>query len=893
MGLKKDRGMQLRRRTFLWMTTASFAGSALLGVSWASDPRFTPLVLILSGCNPKVDSDVLFNLIDPIVSHNIPVGFAVETPAPDGSGDGPTVGCVEIMRDLSSNLPGLFELMPDIASLNDEIAYFQARRAFEVYGRFQAAFEPGLGLKPVSLFSPGEFADGIGIAGVRSSGFRSVYAPGKETNVTLVRSEPNGVLTVSGGIVADVTLPVGDFRKLLDRTIADDDFILVNLSLAGLADLTPDQAFQQGSDLAVAVARRKALGQIVPTLPRDFHLRLTGSDYNRAIAVCIDTAKADEDIPASYSEFVAALGGLSIKVTQIVSGQGLLFENGIDKADTGQNSVETCRVLDGGPLISGSEQTAIGFDRPKCAVMADNTEQDLSETFSIGLSTLLDVSQGSGLARGLDESGILRIPAAIKIPASLDGESIDIAGRLPGLIGNHRDAVVVIDARSIATESGRSLILRELSELASQPWSTFKTLNGFSNTVVPDFNHLELIRQSKFDQYLEARGENAGASDKNAEMMERAKLAWQYFENETHNKSGLAPGAVYKSVDFRSSYEVITMWDVASHLNAAVCAAELGIITRKDMVERVQSILKKLPANKNLGLNLPVAEFHFASASPLNSDYNSCDTGRLLISLHLLSRVAELKDQVAKLVASWDLAQTVRQGKIMDISRQKMVDASFTNCSHYAGIGYRLWGIESDSPFKTPDGEGEFDQGIRLLNVVGNIGAAYGAEPILLEAVELGFSPESKILADVLYSAQLAEYRRSGDLVAVSETPLDREPWFTYQGLDVNDALDPWKVFSIADEARFKTPGFTYANRLLSTKAAFLWGSVRPGEFSDKLVDRATRDTVLPGLGFVVGVYKSTDQPTFGYSDINTNGIVLEAIAYALRGGKPMSSVAF
>lgn len=890
--MTEDRAIQLRRRTFLSMTTATVAQGLLPRPAWAEGPAFKPFVLILSGCDPKVNSETLFNLIDPIVSHNIPIGFAVDPPASPSDEAGPEEDYIEVVRGLSSNLPGLFELMPDIASLDDSIAYFQARKAFDVYGRFQAAFDPASGLEPVSLFSLGRPTQGSGIAGVRSSGFRSVFSPGNESGATVVQVEPNGVLTISGGIVADATAPADDFRKILDSAIQRDDFVLVNLSLAGLNDLGADDAFQQGSDLAVTIARRKALGQIVPNLPRDFHLRLTGPDYNRAISVCIDTSEAGDDISAAYAEFVAALGKLSINVTEIVSAQGVRFSSGSDGADAPSNPIESCRVLDATPFMSGRDKLEGGVKRPKCAVLTSASDKDFQEAFSIGLSTLLDASRNAGQARGLDDSGILRIPATVRIPSGPDDASIDIAGRLPGMVGNHRDAIVVVDARSIATESGRNLVLRELSEIASQSWSTFKTLDGFSNTVVPDFNHLELIRQSKFDKYMEARSEYGGASEKNARMMENARLAWQYFAKETHGRTGLTPGAVFRSDAFKSDYEVITMWDVASHLNGAMCAAELGIITHEDMVARVLRMLKNLPSRKNLGLNLPVAEFHFATASPLDPEYNSCDTGRLLVALHLLSRVAELRDPVTELVASWDLAKTVRQGKIVDISRQEMVDASFTNCSHYAGIGYRLWGIESDSPYTTPDGEGEFDQSIRLLNAVGNIGP-YGAEPLLLEAVELGFSPESKILADVLYSAQLAEYRRSGDLVAASETPLDREPWFTYQGLDVNDANDPWKVFSIINEARFQTPGFTYANRLLSTKAAFLWGAIRPGEFSDKLVERASRDTVLPGLGFVVGVYNSTDQPTFGYSDINTNGVVLEAIAYAMRGGKPMSEVLF
>ncbi len=35
-----------------------------------------------------------------------------------------------------------------------------------------------------------------------------------------------------------------------------------------------------------------------------------------------------------------------------------------------------------------------------------------------------------------------------------------------------------------------------------------------------------------------------------------------------------------------------------------------------------------------------------------------------------------------------------------------------------------------------------------------------------------------------------------------------------------------------------------------------------------------------PGLGFASGIYAATGQPTSEYSDVNTNGIILEAVAY-------------
>jgi hypothetical protein len=873
------------------MTTATIAGSMLSGPAHALGSAFRPFILILSGCDPKVNPETLFNLIDPIVSHNIPIGYAVDVSTPDGQAEA-SDGYFEVINRMSSNLPGLFELMPDTAGLDDPIAYFLARKAFDIYGRFQKKFTPAANAQPVSLFSPGAGFEDEGLAGVRSSGFRSVYSPGTDAGATKVGYEPNGVLNISGGITADATVSAEVFQASLDRAVEKDDFVFVHLSLENLTGLSPDRAFRQGSELAVAMAQRKALGQIVPSLPRDFHLRMAGENYDRAICLCIDSTVAGQDISESYLDFVSALDKLSISVTNILPGQGPLFSGETGQPDAAPSPNESCRLLDALPLAIGGDGVQGGEVRPKCAALTSAGDKGFQEAFKIGLSTLLDLSQTAGRASGLDESGILRIPAAVTVPGGAGDRPLDIAGKLPGMIGNHRDAIVVIDAQSLSTNSGRDLIFRELSQLASQPWSTFKTLDGFSNTVVPDFNHLELLRESKFDRYLEAHNTNDGTVESKARLMEYAKFAWQYFENETHQRSGFTPATVFRSDDFKSNYEVITMWDVTSHLNGALCAAEMGIIPREDMVERVTRILKNLPTRKIAGLNLPVDEFHFASGAPLSSNYNSCDVGRLLVSLHLLSRVPELTETVTKLVAGWDLEKTVRQGKIMDISRQKMVDGSQTNCSHYAGIGYRLWGVESNSPYSTPDGEGDFDRGIRLLNAVGNIGPI-GAEPLLLEEVELGFSRESKILADVLYSAQLAEYRRSGNLVAVSETPLDREPWFTYQGLGVNDADDPWKVFSIIEEARFKTPGFTYANRMLSTKAAMLWGVIRPGAFSEKLVERAVRDTKLADLGFAVGIYQSTDQPTFGYSGMNTNGIILEAIAYAMRGGKPMNVAEF
>lgn len=51
-------------------------------------------------------------------------------------------------------------------------------------------------------------------------------------------------------------------------------------------------------------------------------------------------------------------------------------------------------------------------------------------------------------------------------------------------------------------------------------------------------------------------------------------------------------------------------------------------------------------------------------------------------------------------------------------------------------------------------------------------------EPALLNDVELGPTPESTLLASVLFDAQLGHFERTGELKSVSEAPLHVEPWF-------------------------------------------------------------------------------------------------------------------
>ena len=67
-----------------------------------------------------------------------------------------------------------------------------------------------------------------------------------------------------------------------------------------------------------------------------------------------------------------------------------------------------------------------------------------------------------------------------------------------------------------------------------------------------------------------------------------------------------------------------------------------------------------------------------------------------------------------------------------------------------------------------------------------------------------------------------------------------------------------------------------------STKAAYLWLALRPNAVSRGLV-RSIRSLARHELGFDSAVYFQSQKSTMGYSDLNTNAVILQSIAHLLR----------
>jgi len=139
-------------------------------------------------------------------------------------------------------------------------------------------------------------------------------------------------------------------------------------------------------------------------------------------------------------------------------------------------------------------------------------------------------------------------------------------------------------------------------------------------------------------------------------------------------------------------------------------------------------------------------------------------------------------------------------------------------------------------------------------------------------------------MADVLFEAQLRSFETTGRLKCVSETSLNMKPWFAYQGLRVDLPGEAGWVIRTGDpDPQFATETFLNQIEAISSKAAFLWAAHYPHPYSARLLALVRTTARVPDLGFSVGVFVRDGTPMQGYSDINTNGVILSAIAYSLR----------
>lgn len=386
---------------------------------------------------------------------------------------------------------------------------------------------------------------------------------------------------------------------------------------------------------------------------------------------------------------------------------------------------------------------------------------------------------------------------------------------------------------------------------------------------------------------------SASLTDQQREqLLEDARAAWQFFEQPGRHVHGLVPANIWQEEpDQFGSYRILTMWDVGSILLATISAHALGIINDAEFSKRIAGIdafLRKAIYTYR-GARLPNFRTNIDTIKSVESGYDATDTARLFIALHVADQRKVPGLNAREIVASWDLDKTIRNGEICSVKQGKLSPAEFYVYRYYVSRAYDLWSVKHKpvTEIPTPTASEESRQAfLEELNQIGPI----SSEPSLSEVVELGPSPHAEVILDTLDKAQQRRYEETSRLTCVSESPVDEEPWFTYQGYDLaQDGEAAWTVYPWKTEERWNTPEFARKFRMVSSKAAFLWFAAYPSPYTEKLWQHVRKHARAPRYGFHPGVYEATGKPAQNI-DVNTNATILEAVAYALGGRKPLLS---
>lgn len=802
------------------------------------------LVLCLTGISAATPADMLDRATALFLSRGIPVTAALALTDQD---DAPVF---RLATAIALREAGLFEIAVEVEGPHDPWRYFQMRRAADLRNRIRTQLDSAQGLPIVTVLASA--ASGIvdlgivDLAAYRSAGFLALVQPGLSDRSASFAATGMEQVALTGGAEGDPATPDDQILAGIDAMLSAESDCLLALRLPASGDLPP--VWRQ---IAERLGAALDSGALYGTRPSDLVQQLSRQPPF-SLAVLLQAGPDDQTPDSPIGALMHEMDRLDLPYT-VGAPAGSLPDQTFAAGSCTWAAAETVSAADCVVL----DQTAA-------------SASDQNAPWRIAIAT------GSAAAwSGMSDAARLIIPA-------VTGED---NWRLDAGVAPTGDRLLLVTSADIPTQVDRLALAESLAALRDEGQAKLFTVAEFANHLTaPDpildrFQAARRLRQAEPPDPAPLTPADANA------LLEDARLAWRYIERMTHPDTGLCAGAAHVGATGQLVISnQATMWDIASQIQGIVAASQLGLLAADDAALRIEKILNNIPIKVIDGLRLPPLFVKTDRRAVFRSGFDFCDTGRFLIALDTAVMAGLLPPTTAAaFFANLDLSATLRDGRPFSHGRSGWSDGFANHCTPYLARGLAKWGLAIASPYpalpETPTG----DDRMRLLYSIAQIGA-YGTEPPLLEATELGPSPTTRCMTDVLFDAQLQSFETTGRLKCVSETSLNMKPWFAYQGLRVDQPGEAGWVIRTGDpDPQYATDTFLNQIEAISSKAAFLWAAHYPHPYSARLLAVVRSTARVPDLGFSVGVFVRDGAPMQGYSDINTNGVILSAIAYTLR----------
>jgi hypothetical protein len=832
----------ISRREFLgWMGVVPLFGAAAPArATIAPVPRNS--VIVLDEVGPATDAGQLDVVFQWFARRGIPVTCIVECSDEEAGRLTPQHPIAALLKRSYEAVPGLVELCPFVRDLGMLTPYFQARAAFEAQVTLAESLWGETSKTRVTRYRAlacADVAQPTAPTGVRASGIRTLLMRPSGKAPVQSQAWENGTLRLMGGARLGSS---GDRRNLSVETESEKIYYL---SMADFAGGPIKQISTALEALYERVRPQKDNNWLGPILAADVQYR-DAYNYRRNVSLHFFTDRAPEtDDWKDLDIFRARLASKGFPTTM----------GPAQPASPEASSGEFWITVEG-----RGEGTSYSTPLPNSPSANYESAVALWNLDAVGCS-------------GLDAANNLRLPTLlVQDPLSLEA----LTRNGPGA----GDLVIGISGELFARPQYRRVLENVLAQYQHDGFTSVVDLREHVRAVAPQGPYLTHHRRTAGYKNAPASLHRRATASSIDQYLSDAKLAWSYFEKWTHPTTGLCPATVDTTGGRAVQQKAVTMWDVGSNINALIAAYDLGMISKKAFRRAIQKILPNLRGRRSQGRLLPQGWIVTDRIKWGTKDFDGCDAGRLLAALYNLDSHGVAGQVAAPLVASWDLQDVVSDGIIYSVDDGKLVSTYKSHCAHYAAWAFRTWGIECVSPYETFLGRATTDGEMALLEAAGKIGPM-GAEPLLLEALELGMSAESAYLADVLFAAQVEEYRKTGTLMCVSESPIDREPWFIYSGLLLDAPRRAWATDTVESLPEHRSAEFVAKNITVSAKAAYLWAAYNPDAYSDRLVGYV-REKARTSSGFRSGIYTASGEVTRN-TDLNTNAIILQAIAEIAR----------
>ena len=369
-----------------------------------------------------------------------------------------------------------------------------------------------------------------------------------------------------------------------------------------------------------------------------------------------------------------------------------------------------------------------------------------------------------------------------------------------------------------------------------------------------------------------------------------ARQAWQYFQRNWNDKTGLVNAA--------DGFASVTLWDQTAAIAALVSARELDLISAAAFnakMSRMLQTLARLPLYKH---ELPNKVYNAKTLLPVNYGqlnkrqeigWSAIDLGRLALWLKLVgTKYPPLRSQTEAVWRHWKVGRLVRNGQLYGTAiakgKEQYNQEGRLGYESYAAYGLSLWGLDVKQALDTRSN-------VAVVNLYGQ-DVPYDrrdfktsgannyvlSEPYILDGIETGFQALPKAYADQVLAAQSARYQATRQLTALTEDNLDRAPYFVYNSLFVNG--EAWATIT---DTRQKRNGL----RFLSAKAAIGWHVLYNTDYTRQLFAFVQANLQAEG-GWYNGYYESLKEPNRALT-ANNNGVILESLLYK-KVGQPLTT---